>query len=318
MVSGFGMKGKITISIVTPTYNEEGTILECIQKVMDVMSSLKDITYEHIIIDNASTDGTVSLALEAADKDSHIVVARNDKNIGGTRNIYRGLSLTRGDWVVPMLPADLQDPAETIPDFIELISKDCNVIFGVRKNRQESLIMRTFRSAYYKIVRKFSSADLPLHSGEFCLISRDVVDSLLKVEDENPYVRGMIAQVAQNPKFVEYTWGKRKAGESKASPLVLAEVAISGLVSTSQIPARIALLTGFGISFSSLIWAMVQIGFVIFGGASTEAGIPTIIVAVFFFGGLQLFFTGLIGEYVLSVHRQVKRTPPINTRRLTG
>ncbi len=305
------------LSIVTPTYNEEGTILECIRKVSEIMSGLEEqVSYEHIIIDNASTDRTLDLALEAARSNPQLLIARNDRNIGGTRNIYRGLTLTKGEWVVPMLPADLQDPAETIPEFLKKVSAESNVVFGVRKNRQESFIMRTFRSFYYKVIRRFSSTDIPLHSGEFCLISRDAVESILEVQDENPYVRGLIAQIAQNPKFVEYTWGRRMAGESKASPFVLAEVAVTGLVSTSQVPARIALLSGIGISISSIIWALIQVGLVVFGNATFGAGIPTIIVAVFFFGGLQLFFTGLIGEYVLSIHRQVKKSPAVKTRKL--
>jgi glycosyltransferase involved in cell wall biosynthesis len=308
---------KTFLSIVTPTYNEEGTILECIRKVSEVMSGLeKQVSYEHIIIDNASTDRTLDLALEAARSNPQLMIARNDRNIGGTRNIYRGLTLTKGEWVVPMLPADLQDPAETIPEFLKKIGAESNVVFGVRKNRQESFIMRTFRSFYYKVIRRFSSTDIPLHSGEFCLISRDAVDSILEVQDENPYVRGLIAQIAQNPKFVDYTWGRRMAGESKASPFVLAEVAVTGLVSTSQVPARIALLSGIGISIGSVIWALFQVGLVVFGNATFAAGIPTIIVAVFFFGGLQLFFTGLIGEYVLSIHRQVKKSPAVKTRKL--
>jgi glycosyltransferase involved in cell wall biosynthesis len=308
---------KTFLSIVTPAYNEEGTILECIRKVSEVMSGLeKQVSYEHIIIDNASTDRTLDLALEAARSNPQLVIARNDRNIGGTRNIYRGLTLTKGEWVVPMLPADLQDPAETIPEFLKNIGDECNVVFGVRKNRQESFLMRTFRTFYYKVIRRFSSTDIPLHSGEFCLISRDAVDSILEVQDENPYVRGLIAQIAQNPKFVNYTWGKRMAGESKASPFVLAEVAVTGLVSTSQVPARIALLSGIGISIGSIIWALIQVGLVVFGNSTFGAGIPTIIVAVFFFGGLQLFFTGLIGEYVLSIHRQVKKSPAVKTRKL--
>lgn len=306
------------LSIVTPTFNEEATIVECIRKVSEVMSGLeKSINYEHIIIDNASSDRTLELALNAAKVNSRLVIACNDKNIGGTRNIYRGLTLTNGEWVVPMLPADLQDPAETIPELLNMISPDCNVIFGVRRNRQESLVMRMFRNSYYRIVRIVSSTDLPMHSGEFCLISRDAVDSILEVQDENPYVRGLIAQVAKNPRYISYTWGKRMAGESKASLFVLAEVAVTGLVSTSQIPARIALLSGIGISIGSLIWALIQLGLVIFGSATVGAGIPTIIVAVFFFGGLQLFFIGLIGEYVLSIHRQVKKTPAVKTRRVS-
>jgi glycosyltransferase involved in cell wall biosynthesis len=309
------MEKSIFLSIVTPTYNEEETIVSCIQKVTEVMASLgTGITYEHIIIDNNSTDQTFEIARNLSLIDSHILVARNDRNIGGARNIYRGLSLTRGEWVVPMLPADLQDPAETIIKFIDEIELGTNVVFGVRKNRQESLIMRFMRNVYYRSIQKFSATEIPLHSGDFCLINRDVVKSLISIQDENPYVRGLIAQSAKSPKFVEYNWGKRLSGKSKASPFVLADLAISGLVSTSQIPARISLLSGFVISLGSILWAVIQILLVIIGGRESQPGISTIVVAIFFFGGVQLFFTGLIGEYVLSIHKQVKKAPVVETR----
>lgn len=306
---------QITLSIVTPTYNEEATIEDCIRAVINTMREYDPtLLYEHIIIDNASTDSTVAKAVEWSKKDSRIVVALNEKNIGGTRNIYRGLTLTKGVLVVPMLPADLQDPAEVIPKFLDSITSETNVVFGVRRNRQESRRMRLLRNVYYRIIRRFATEDLPLHSGEFCLITRDVVDALVKIEDENPYVRGLIAQAARNPKYVEYTWVERKAGASKASPFVLTEVAVTGFVSTSQIPARLALLAGFGVAMVSIIWALFQVLMVVFLGRTTSAGIPTIVTAIFFFGGVQLFFTGLIGEYILSIHRQIKPAPYIATK----
>jgi hypothetical protein len=234
--------------------------------------------------------------------------------MGGARSIYRGLALTRGEWVVPMLPADLQDPAESILHFLESIDESSNVVFGVRTNRKEFWAMRLLRTIYYKLIRKLSFSDIPIDSGDFCLVNRDVVESILDLKDENPYVRGLIAQAAKSPKYVEYSWGERKAGKSKATPLVLAELAISGLVSTSQIPARVALIVGFTISFFAGVSALIQALLVLFAGSSSSPGIATIIVSIFFFGGLQLFFIGLIGEYVLSIHKQVKRTPEIKTR----
>ena len=306
---------RIYLSIVTPTFNEEATIEKCIKKVAQVMFEYDPkLKYEHVIIDNCSTDRTLALAIQLSKSDSRVKVAVNDRNIGGTRNIYKGLALTSGVWIVPMLPADLQDPPEVIPQLLDSVDPKTNVVFGVRKNRQEPLGMRILRSLYYRIVRKIATADLPLHSGEFCLISKSVAEGMLELDDENPYVRGLIAQSANNPKFVEYTWVSRKAGVSKASFLVLAEVAIAGLVSTSHIPARLALLCGFAIAALSIFWAGVQVALVLFFGQSSLDGIPTIVTAIFFFGGVQLFFTGLIGEYILSIHRQVKREPRVQTR----
>jgi hypothetical protein len=213
-----------------------------------------------------------------------------------------------------MLPADLQDPAEIIPSFIQEINPDSNVVFGIRKFRNESRFMRIMRNLYYRLIRKLAAVEIPLQSGDFCLIHRDMVDALIGIEDENPYLRGLIAQLAKSPRFVEYKWGKRLAGESKASLIVLVEVAISGLVSTTQVPARIALFAGFLISLSSVLWALIQVILVVGFGHNASPGIATIAVAIFFFGGIQLFFTGLIGEYVLSIHRQVKKAPKAKTK----
>jgi glycosyltransferase involved in cell wall biosynthesis len=313
------MNSPIFLSIVTPTYNEEETIRECILKVESVMASAKpSIAYEHIIIDNYSTDRTVEIALELSKTTRAVVIARNDKNIGPSKTIYRGLNLTQGEWVVPMLPADLQDPAETILEFISSIKEETNVVFGIRENRQEFFLMKLLRSTYYRIIRRLSFSDIPLNSGDFCLIHRTVVDSLIELQDENPYLRGLIAQAANSPQSVHYTWGRRNGGKSKASPLILAELAISGLVSTSQIPARIALIIGFAISACSGVVAFAQALIVLLSGKAATPGIATIVVAIFFFGGLQLFFTGIIGEYVLSIHRQIKKSPKIQTRLLNN
>lgn len=307
------------LSIVTPTYNEEDTIAFCIQRVAEVMAEKSPgVEYEHIIIDNASTDKTLRVVSDLLNSYPGVKLARNDKNIGGVRNIYRGLSLAKGEWIVPMLPADLQDPVEVIPEFLSGISSHTNVIFGIRSNRQESLIMRSFRTLYYKAIQNFSATDFPLHAGEFCLIHSSIAEAILNLQDENPYVRGLIAQAAVNPKFVTYEWGRRKGGVSKASPLVLADVAASGLVSTSTIPARLALFMGFAISGCSLLIAATQVILVLIGFSSTMAGIPTIIVSIFFFGGLQLFFIGIIGEYVLSLHKQIKKAPEVRTRLISG
>ncbi len=133
-----------------------------------------------------------------------------------------------------------------------------------------------------------------------------MVRAILDVKDQNPYIRGLIAQTGAKYSKVSYTWGRRKAGRSKSSPFVLADVAISGLVSTSQIPARIALLSGFAISLIGMLVGLTYLMLSLFTTSQTVSGIPTLIIALFFLSGIQIFFTGLVGEYVLSIHRQVK------------
>lgn len=298
---------KILLSVITPTFNEEDSIVFCIRKLREVMGNYdKDFEYEHIIIDNSSKDQTVKFAVTEAVKDPRVKVIVNSRNIGASRNIYRALSKTSGDWVVPMLPADLQDPAEIIPIMLEARDKDTQIVYGIRANREESKILRLIRKVYYRILSKMSHFELENDAGEFALISRSVVESILAVKDENPYIRGLIAQTGAKHSSIQYDWKRRANGKSKSSLLVLIDVAINGMVSTTQIPARIALIGGLGVSFLSLIVGLFYTILALASPHVAPPGIPTLIVSIFFIGGIQLFFLGLIGEYVLSLHRQIK------------
>jgi hypothetical protein len=210
-----------------------------------------------------------------------------------------------------MLPADLQDPAEVIPLMLEKAVDGVEIVYGVRKNRQERLLIRSLRKIYYRTLRNFSTFNLQNDAGDFVLISSRVAMSINSVQDQNPYVRGMIAQTGARFDSVSYTMNKRMQGESKYSAFMLADVAISGMVSSTYIPARIALIMGFLASILGVIAGSIYLLLTIFSGQDTNSGIPTIIITMFFLGGIQLFFLGLIGEYVLSIHRQVKPEPNV-------
>jgi glycosyltransferase involved in cell wall biosynthesis len=223
--------------------------------------------------------------------------------------MWNAMKSATGDAVIPLLPADLQDPPQIIPQFIEKWESGSLVVYGVRANREESLVMRAARGLYYRIIKKFASAVIPLNSGEFLLADRRVINSILEVDDQYPYIRGLIAQTAVKSSSVPYTWVKRKHGKSKNSFISLIDQAINGFVSTSRVPARLALLGGFLLSLLGFLYAIFTASMVIFSDSSIPVGIPTIIVGIFLLGGIQLLFLGLIGEYVLSIHGQVRRTP---------
>jgi nitrate reductase gamma subunit len=156
------------------------------------------------------------------------------------------------------------------------------------------------------VLKKFSTFDLQNDAGEFMLVSSRVVNSITSVHDENPYVRGLVAQTGAKYATIPYEWNKREAGKSKSSLFVLADVAVSGMVSTTYIPARLALVFGFTISIFGIVAGVFYFFLSIFSSGHSSSGIPTLIIAVFLLGGIQLFFLGLIGEYVLSIHRQIK------------
>ncbi len=302
----------ISLSIVTPCFNEESTVKECHARTRDVIAkSLPGITYEHIFIDNCSTDSTPSLLREISENDQNVKVFVNSRNVGPFRNIFRGIQKSRGESVIPMLPADLQDPPELIPDLYHLWREGNLVVFGERVNRQESLILRALRAIYYRGIRLLASSDIPINVGEFMIIDRKIANSILDTQDEYPYVRGLDAQSFPNAIKISYTWEKRRAGKSKSKPLDLIDQGINGLISTSNFPARIILLLGFCSAFLGFLLGTITLFLNLFSAIEVENGIPTVIVVLLMFGGVQLFCLGLIGEYVLSIHSQVKRKPSV-------
>lgn len=298
------------ISIITPCFNEEDNVERCYQVTKKMMKNdLPNYTYEHIFSDNASTDSTFKILSSIAKKDKNVKVILNSRNVGPFRNMWNAMKNVSGDAVIPLLPADLQDPVEVIPKFVNKWEKGDLVVYGVRTNRQESLIMRVARSMYYRIIRKFADAVIPINSGEFLLADIRVVKSVLEVDDEYPYIRGLIAQTGVKSSSVKYTWVRRERGKSKNSFIDLVDQAINGFVSTSRVPARIALLFGFILSLLGFIGAILTLVAFIIDRNSAPVGIPTIIVSIFLFGGLQLLFFGILGEYILSIHGQVRKTP---------
>ena len=300
------------ISVVTPCYNEEVNVEICAQELKKVMQEqLPDYEYEHIFADNASTDATLIKLRDLASKDKRIKVIANSRNVGPFRNMWNAMKSASGDIVVPQLAVDLQDPPEIIPQLVKQWEAGYLVTYGVRAKREEALIMRMARGLYYRIIKKFASAVIPLNSGEFLLADKRVIDSILAVDDQYPYIRGLIAQTGVKSTSVSYTWVKRERGKSKNSFISLIDQAINGFVSTSRVPARLALLGGFLLSFLGFAYALFTVIMVLTSNGSAPVGIPTIIVGIFLMGGVQLLFLGLIGEYILSIHGQVRRTPPM-------
>ena len=300
-----------TISVITPCYNEEVNVEICAAELKKVMEQLPGYDYEHIFADNASTDSTLTKLREMAAKDKHVKVISNSRNVGPFRNMWNGMKSATGDIVIPQLAADLQDPPSVIPEFVKNWEAGFLVTYGVRAKREEALIMRIARGIYYRIIKKFAAAVIPLNSGEFLLADKKVIDSILAVDDQYPYIRGLIAQTGVKSTSVSYTWVKRERGKSKNNFISLIDQAINGFVSTSRVPARLALLGGFLLSFFGFAYALFTIIMVLTSNGSAPVGIPTIIVGIFLMGGVQLLFLGLIGEYILSIHGQVRRIPPM-------
>jgi polyisoprenyl-phosphate glycosyltransferase len=304
-----------TISIVTPCFNEEGTVEACAAEVARVMrDELPGYDYEHIFCDNASTDGTLRELRRLAADEPRIRVVVNSRNVGPFRNIANGLRHVSGDLVVPMVPADIQDPPAVIPLMVAALAPDIDVVYGIRSNRRENPILRLFRGAYYRVLRASGGSMPPAHAGEFLLARRDVIDAITKVGGSYPYVRGLIAQTHPRYATVPYAWAVRNVGRSKNSFPDLVDQALNGVVSTARTPMRWALLLGTLLALTGVAIGIGNFIYFLVAGSDVAQGIPTLIVATFLFGGVNLFFIGLIGEYVLSIHSSVRPEPPMFER----
>ncbi len=299
------------ISIVTPCYNEEDNVEECHRVVSKIFAdSLPGYDLEHIFCDNASRDGTPEALRRMALEDPRVKVIFNARNFGPFRSTFNGVLATSGDAVVVLLAADLQDPPEVIVDFVRKWEEGHQVIYGIRANREEGLMMRIVRKAYYRAVSRFADIHIPPDVGEFQLVDRCVITALRKFDDHYPYIRGMIASCGFRTTGVAYTWKARKRGFSKNRLFHLVDQGLNGLISFTNLPMRMCMLLGFILAGLSIAFAIATLIINLINlGTLAPPGIPTLIVAIFFFSGIQMFFFGILGEYVSAIHFQVRKRP---------
>jgi glycosyltransferase involved in cell wall biosynthesis len=262
---------------------------------------------EHIFSDNCSTDNTAAVLKEVAKSDPCVRIIVNARNYGPMRSMFNALLRTRGDAVLVMLAVDLQDPPGVLKEFVAKWEEGYKVVYGVRENRKESLAMRSARKLFYRLVSLFANVHIPLDAGEFQLIDRRVVEALRRFQDHNPYVRGMIANVGFPSVGVPYNWGVRQHGKSHNSLFSLYDQAINGLISFTSAPMRISVWGGASLAIASLLYAVTAIVLDLLSiGPPVQRGITTVIVALFFFAGVQLLIIGVVGEYVAAIHAQVR------------
>ncbi len=304
------MRRRKLISIVTPCFNEEDNVAACYEAVRTIFTEqLADYGYEHVFADNASTDGTVAILRSIAAKDPNVRLIVNARNYGPFRSTFNALKAVTGDAVLAMLPADLQDPPGLLPTFVHHWEAGFKIVYGVRTNREEGWIMRAIRRLYYRAVRTFANIDIPENAAEFQLLDRQVLDALKRFDDSYPYLRGMIANCGFRAlsKAVPYTWHARKRGISKNRLYHLIDQGLNGLISFTNVPLRLCTVAGFALASLAILYALIQLLInLVTLHALAPPGTPTLIVALFFFAGIQLFFMGLLGEYIAAIHSQVR------------
>lgn len=295
------------ITIVSPCYQEEDNVERCYQVVKRIFDEyLPGYRREHVFSDNASTDNTVAILKEIARNDPAVKVVVNARNYGLFRSTFNALQYARGDAVLLMLPVDLQDPPELIPEFVKLWEQGYEVVAGARAERREGWIMRACRRTFYTLVNSLADFDIPENVGEFQLVDRKVLDAMLDHRDQYPYIRGLVASVGFRRIIIPYTWVERRNGKSKLRLGTLIDQALNGIFSFSSLPMRAATLIGFALSALCLLYALAMVVAYFLMPGVAPRGTTTLIVSVFFLSGVQLAFVGMLGEYVVAIHAQVR------------
>lgn len=300
---------KKKISVVIPTYNEEGNVKPLAQAIANVMEKeLPEYDYEIIFIDNHSKDNTRLFLRQLCGDNQKIKAIFNARNFGQIRSPVYGLKQAKGDCVIRMC-ADFQDPVEMIPKFVREWEKGWKIVIGIKKSSKEKKMMYWIRTIYYKLIRKITDIDHIEHFTGFGLYDKAFVDVVRDLHDPMPYLRGIIAELGFDYMAIPYEQQKRKAGKSKNNFYSLYDYAMIGITSYSKVVLRMATFVGFivgGISFlAGIIYFILKLLY----WDRFSAGMAPLLIGVFFLGSMQLFFIGFLGEYVLSINTRVLDRP---------
>jgi polyisoprenyl-phosphate glycosyltransferase len=296
------------ITVLTPCYNEADNVQALYERVRAVFLPLAEYTYEHLFIDNASTDATVSMLRDIAARDRNVKVIVNTRNFGHIRSPYHALLQCRGDAVIGMA-ADLQDPPELIPAFLEKWREGYKVVLGIKSASEESSLMFAIRRLGYSVIDRLSEVKQIRNSTGFGLYDKAFVSVLRRLPDPYPYFRGIVAELGFRYATVPYTQPRRTRGITKNNWYMLYDLGVQGIVNHSRIPLRLATIVGFISSVMSLVAALVYFVMKLMFWYDLPIGVAPVIIGLFCVASVQLFFLGVLGEYVGSIYTQVRNRP---------
>lgn len=297
------------ISVLVPCYNEEENVIPISEAIVKEMeTSLPQYDYELVFIDNCSTDKTREKLVAICAKNKKIKAIFNSKNFGQFNSPYYGICQTTGDCTICMV-ADFQDPVDMIPKFVKEWEKGYKIVCGIKTSSKESKIMYFLRSLYYKAIKKMSNVEQIEHFTGFGLYDKSFVKVLRELGDPTPFIRGIVAELGPERKDIEYTQPKRRAGKTHNNWYSLYDAAMLSFTSYTKIGLRIATFTGFIFSVLSVITALVYFILKLIHWNTFQAGIFPIILGVFVLGSLQLFFIGLMGEYIMNMNTRLMNRP---------
>ena len=300
---------KKTISILIPCYNEEENVVPMSEAIVNLFETqLTNYNYELVFIDNDSHDKTRELLREICSKNPNIKAIFNAKNFGQFNSPYYGILQTTGDCTISMV-CDFQDPIELIPQYIKEWENGYKIVIGIKTSSKESKIMYFLRSVYYKMIKKFSDVEQIEHFTGSGLYDRSFVEVLRNLKDPKPFMRGIVAELGFKRKEIPYEQPQRRAGKTHNNFYTLYDAAMLSITSYTKIGLRLATCMGCGVGFISMIVALVYLIMKLVMWNQFQAGMAPILIGMCFLGAVQLFFIGLIGEYILNINSRVMNRP---------
>jgi glycosyltransferase involved in cell wall biosynthesis len=297
-----------TISVLTPCYNEADNVEALYERVKAVFDGLGVYAYEHVFIDNASIDGTAGILRRLAAKDRRVKVIVNTRNFGHVRSPYYAMLQCSGDAVIGMA-ADLQDPPELIPAFLEKWREGYKVVLGVKASAEESPLMFAIRRIGYRVIDRLSEVEQVRNCTGFGLYDKAFISVLRRLPDPYPYFRGIVAELGFRYATIPYTQPKRAAGVTKNNLYRLYDLGMQGIVNHSKVPLRLATMIGFVASVVSFTAAVGYFIAKLLFWYRLPIGFAPVIIGLFCVASVQLFFLGVLGEYIGSIYTQVRNRP---------
>lgn len=297
------------ISVMIPCYNEEENVVPMSEAIVSLFSTeLTAYDYELLFIDNASTDRTRSLLREICAKNERIKAIFNAKNFGQFNSPYYGLLQTTGDCTIGMA-CDFQDPVELIPQYVREWENGYKIVIGVKTSAKENPFMYHLRSLYYKLIKKFSEVEQIEHFTGFGLYDKDFINVLRALRDPTPFLRGIVAELGYKRKEIPFEQPKRKGGKTHNNWYTLYDAAMLSFTSYTKVGLRLATFMGVGSGFVSVVAAVTYLVLKLVYWNQFAAGMAPIMIGMFFLGSVQLFFLGVIGEYIISMNQRIMNRP---------
>jgi len=296
------------ISILIPCYNEEENVKAISEAIINEVNKLENYDYELVFIDNCSTDNTQNIITELCNNNDKIKAIFNCKNFGQFNSPYYGLQQTTGDCTI-LICADFQDPVEMIPKFIKEWENGYKLVIGIKNKSKENKLMYFLRSCYYKIIKKLSKTEQIEHFTGFGLYDKEFIEVLKKLDDPTPFLRGIVAELGFKRKDIPYEQQKRKAGKTHNNFYTLYDAAMLSFTSYTKAGLRFATLTGIAIAGISFIIGLIYLILKLIYWDRFAAGTIPILIGMCFLGSIQLFFIGLVGEYILSINSRIMKRP---------